>query len=556
MADARLMLDAGTAAYKAAKARDVEALVAVNDALYQSCVTCHQHYRRNYGRGSAAMQTVSETAPIVVSVEGGSVRGAEVDGIRVFKGLPYAAPPVGDLRWRAPQPAARWSGVRDAIAFGAECPQTQYEPGSVYIRPLQKQSEDCLFLNVWTPAKAGERLPVLVWIHGGALTRGSSISDTRDGVPLAKKGVVLVSLNYRLGPLGYLAHPELTAESSHHSSGNYGVLDQIAALEWVQKNIAAFGGDAAQVTIAGESAGSWSVSTLVASPLAKGLFIRAIGQSGGRFSSTPSLSGDGGRATSAEQVGVAFAKAADADSIAALRALPAEKLLSVPGFRTQENVDGWVLPAEIRTIFADKKHNNVSVLVGSNANEMTSLATPAMRPASLDDFKRRIAQQYGTLAAEFETVYGVKNEADAAEAVLASGRDITFSSHMRSWARATTAAGSKAYLYFFTHVPPHPRAKELRAFHASEIPYVFNVVPSSDPREAGFAYTDVDRQLADRMSSYWTNFVKTGDPNGPGLPVWTPYDPASEPYLEIGDAIKTGHHLLKTELDFLERSRR
>ncbi len=554
MTDARLMLDAGTAAYKAAKARDVEALAAVNDALYESCVTCHQHYRRNYGRGSAAMQTVSETAPIVVSVEGGSIRGAEVEGIRVFKGLPYAAPPVGDLRWRPPQPAARWSGVRDATAFGAECPQTQYEPGSVYIRPLQKQSEDCLFLNVWTPAKAGDRLPVMVWIHGGALTRGSGISDARDGVPLAKKGVVLVTLNYRLGPLGYLAHPELTAESPHHSSGNYGVLDQIAALEWVQKNIAAFGGDATKVTIAGESAGSWSVNTLVASPLAKGLFIRAIGESGGRFTSTPPLSGDRGRAPSAEQVGVTFAKAAGAESLAALRALPAEKLLSVPGFRTQENVDGWVLPTEIWTIFAEKTHNNVPVLVGSNANEMTSLATPAMQPASFDDFKRRIAQQYGRLAAEFETVYGVKGEADVAAAMLASARDITFSQHMRSWARATAAVGSKAYLYFFTHVAPHPRAKELGAFHASEIPYVFNVVPSSDPREAGFAYTDADRQLADRMSSYWTNFVKTGDPNGPGLPAWTPYEPASEPYLEIGDPIKTGHHLLQKELDFLERA--
>jgi para-nitrobenzyl esterase len=558
MKDAQLMLDAGTAAYKAAKNRDVEALVAVNDALYESCVVCHQHYRRNYGRGSASMQSQPATqgAPTVVSVEGGAVRGTETDGIRVFKGLPYAAPPVGDLRWRPPQPPAPWKDTRDATAFGAECPQTQYGDGSIYIRPLQKQSEDCLFVNVWTPAKAGERLPVLVWIHGGALTRGSGISDTRDGLPIAKKGVVLVTLNYRLGPLGYLAHPELTAESRHHSSGNYGVLDQIAALEWVQKNIAVFGGDRSQVTIAGESAGSWSVNTLVASPLAKGLFVRAIGESGGRFGTTPSLTEDRGNTSSAEKVGLAFAKAAGADSLKALRATPADTLVALPGFRTQENVDGWVLPDEIRTIFAQKQHNNVPVLVGSNANEMTSLGGSALVPATYEDYKKRIAQLYGANADAFEAAYGVKGEADYPGAMLAVSRDVTFSQHMRSWARATVGAGSKAYLYYFTHVPPHPRAKELRAFHAAEIPYVFNVVPSTDPREAGFAYTDADRKLADVMSSYWVNFVKTGDPNGSGLPIWTPYDPAGEPYLELGTPIKSGSHLLKAELDFLERVRR
>src|SRR5262249_44653588 len=378
MKDAQLMLDAGTAAYKAAKRKDVAALEAVNDALYESCVTCHQHYRRNYGRGQASMQTQTSTAAAdTVSVDGGTLRGTETDGVRVFKGIPYAAPPVGSLRWRPPQPLVAWSGVRDASGFGAECPQTQYDQGSIYVRPLAPQSEDCLFLNVWTPAKAGETLPVLVWIHGGALTRGSGVSETRDGVPLAKKGIVLVSLNYRLGALGYLAHPALTAESPRQSSGNYGVLDQIAALEWVQRNIAVFGGDAAQVTIAGESAGSWSVNTLVASPLAKGLFVRAIGQSGGRFGTTPALSEDRGAVASAEKVGVAFANAAGAASIAALRAMPAEKLVDVAGFRTQENVDGWVLPDQIRTIFAQKAHNNVPVLVGSNAHEMTSLAGSA-----------------------------------------------------------------------------------------------------------------------------------------------------------------------------------
>ena len=488
-----------------------------------------------------------------VAVDGGRITGVVDRGIRLYKGIPYAAPPVGELRWKPPQPVVPWSGVRNASAYGAECPQTQYQVGSIYVRPRQPQSEDCLFLNVWTAAKPGEKRPVLVWIHGGALTRGSSTSDVRDGVPLASKGIVLVSINYRLGPLGYFAHPELTAESPRRSSGNYGVLDQIAALQWVRRNIAAFGGDPARVTIAGESAGSWSVNALVASPLAKALFIRAIGQSGGRFSRTPHLTEDRGSQISAENVGLAYAKALGVDSLAALRQLPAERLVAV-AIRTQENIDGWVLPDEIRAIFERRQHNNVPVIVGSTADEMTPFGVVQTAPKTMEEFRKRLAQQYGDMAAEFETAYGVTSDADIVRATLEVGRDTTFTSHMRNWARATTAAGSRAFLYFFTHIPPSPRAAEMKAFHAGDIPYVFNVVPSTDPREAGFAYTDVDRKLADTMSSYWVNFVSTGDVNGPGLPTWQPYDLASEPYLEFGATIKSGRHLLKTQLDFLEKA--
>jgi para-nitrobenzyl esterase len=502
---------------------------------------------------SLSADSLMNAAAEVVSVEGGQIAGAVDRGVRVFKGIPYAAPPVGDLRWRPPQPVKSWTGVRDASQFGAECPQSQYQGGSVYIRPLQPQSEDCLFLNVWSTAKAGDTQPVFVWIHGGGLTRGSSTSDVRDGVPLAGKGVVLVSMNYRLGALGYLAHPELTAESPNRSSGNYGVLDQIAALQWVQKNIASFGGDPSRVTIGGESAGAWSVNTLVASPMADGLFIRAIAQSGGRFGRTPQLTTDRGSQPSAENVGVAFAKALGVSSVAALRALPAEKIVA-QAVRTQENVDRWVLSDEIRTIFAEKRHNNVPVIVGSNADEMTSLGGAANPPKTLDALRQRLAQQFGEHAAEFETAYGVTSEADIVPALLAASRDTTFSSHMRTWARMTTAAGSKAYLYYFSYVPPHPRARDLRAFHASEIPYVFNVVPSSDPREAGFAYTDRDRQLSAEMSGYWINFIKTGDPNGKGLSEWPSYHAETEPYLEFGTAIRTGRHLLKRELDFLDKA--
>jgi para-nitrobenzyl esterase len=502
-----------------------------------------------FADASGTLMAVAE----VVKVDGGEVGGIVDRGVRVFKGIPYAAPPVGDRRWRPPAPVIPWKGARDATQFGAECPQTPYAADSVFLRPPQPLSEDCLFLNVWTTANAGDRRQVFVWIHGGALTKGSGISDTRDGVPLARKGVVLVTINYRLGALGYLAHPELTAESPQKSSGNYGVLDQIAALKWVQRNITAFGGDPARVTIGGESAGSWSVNTLVASPLAKGLFVRAIGQSGGRFSRTPHLHDDRGSQVSAENVGLAFAKQLRAANIAELRALPADTIAGT-AIRTQENVDGWVLPDEIRTIFASKQHNDIAVIVGSNADEMTAFGGAGNAPKTLDDMRKRLQSQLGDFVAEFETVYGVNTDGDIVPALMAYTRDVTFSSHMRNWARATHAAGSRAYLYYFTHTPPHPRAKELRAFHAGEIPYVFNVVPSSDPREAEFNYSDADRRLAETMSSYWVNFITTGDPNGKGLPAWPIYDPESERYLEMADPIRVGQHLLKQELDFLERA--
>src|SRR5437870_7272066 len=267
----------------------------------------------------------------------------------------------------------------------------------MYYSPPQKQSEDCLYLNVWTAARASDKRPVMVWIHGGALTRGSGVNGVYCGNALAKKGVVLVTINYRLGPLGYLAHPELTSESPQHASGNYGVLDQIAALKWVQKNIAAFGGDPHRVTIFGESAGSWSVNILVASPLAKGLFHRAIGESGGIFNWRAYLKEDRDRVQSAEKVGAAFAKAAGADSIKALRALPAEKIVAIFNddpegrkFRTQPNVDGWVLPDEVRNIFAQGKHNDVPVIVGSNANEMTTLTAPALVPKTMEDYRKHV----------------------------------------------------------------------------------------------------------------------------------------------------------------------
>ncbi len=498
--------------------------------------------------GMTAALGVGAAGTDPVKVDGGSIAGIVEHGVRVYRGIPYAAPPVGALRWREPQPVAAWRGVKDASAFGPRCVQTPYADDSIYIMPDGPMSEDCLSLNVWTTAAPAGRRPVMVWIHGGALTRGWGGTDTYDGAALAKKGVVVVTINYRLNVFGYFAHPALTAESPHHSSGNYGVLDQIAALQWVKRNIAAFGGDPAKVTIFGESAGSWSVNVLQATPLAKGLFVRAIGESGGRFFSTPDLKNDQGRNPSQETVGVSLAKAVGAASLADLRAVPAGTLAAAAGFRTSENVDGWVLPDTVGAIFAAKHQNNVSVLIGSNGNEMTTLTPPSSIPATMDAYRQRVARQYGALAAEYDAVYPAKTEADIAGAVLGSGRDTTFTLEMRTWARRVTEAGQKAYLYQFTHAPALPgTGGRLGAYHASEIQYVFETV--ADRPWA----TDADRRLADTMSSYWVNFATTGDPNGAGLPAWPAYDAAAEPYQELGDHVATKHHLLEAQLDFLEK---
>ena len=498
---------------------------------------------------AAICSRVGYTAPDVVRVDGGQISGTTADGVRVFKGVPFAAAPVGELRWKAPQPVVPWSGVRAAEAFGPQCMQQPYPEGSPYASAPQPTSEDCLFLNVWTTASAVEKRPVMVWIHGGAWTRGSGSTPTYDGAALAKRGVVVVTTNYRLGVFGFLAHPDLTAESPHHASGNYAILDHVAALKWVHDNIGAFGGDPRNVTIFGESAGSWSVNVLHATPLAAGLFHRAIGESGGQFARTSSLA-------DAEQGGVALLKAAGADSIKALRATAAGKLLAIQSFRSVVTVDRYVLHDTVRETFAQKRHNRAPVLVGSNANEWTTLSNPSQFPKTMDAYRQRVETQYGAMAKEYDAVYPVKRDADIAEALLAVGRDTTFTLEMRTWARMVTAGGQRAFLYQFTHVPPGPRAKEWGAYHAAEISYVFGNL-----RNPTFAYTDVDRRLSDQMSTYWVNFAAAGDPNRGGnaskAPAgsikWSPYDLASEAYLDLGDTLVMKNHLLKAQLDFLEQ---
>jgi para-nitrobenzyl esterase len=472
-----------------------------------------------------------------VRVDGGLISGVAGGdpGIRVYRGIPFAAPPVGRLRWRAPEAPAKWDGVRAAAKFSATCMQVPYAEGSPYRTAAEPVSEDCLYLNVWTGAKtAEERRPVMVWIYGGALTRGSGSIGAYDGEEFAKRGVVLVTINYRLGVLGYMAHPELTKESEHHASGNYGMLDQLAALEWVRANIAAFGGDPGRVTIFGESAGSWSVNTLVASPKAKGLFARAIGESGAFFAPLPVLA-------EAEKGGERIAAQLGAASLAELRAKPAEEFAKLASEQARPNVDGWLLPEQVRAIFSQGKQNDVPVLIGSNADEGTAFTPASVTPAA---FKGMAAMRYGPFAEQFLALYRAATEQEARASAAAAIRDQTFGWEMRTWARMQTETGkSKAYLYYFSRVPPTPVGTALGAYHASEIAYVFHHVTSTQ---------EVDRKLSDAMTRYWVNFAAAGDPNGKDLPEWPAYSAKKELAMGLGGEIGAIEIPHKAALDFLD----
>lgn len=470
-----------------------------------------------------------------VRVEQGLLSGVpgSSPSVRVFKGIPYAAPPVGDLRWRAPKPAPAWTGIRKASEFSATCMQTPYPEGSLYRGAPQPISEDCLYLNIWTAANsASEKRPVMFWIHGGAFTRGSGSTPSYDGEHLAGKGVVVVTINYRLGIFGFLAHPELTAESEHHSSGNYAMLDQIAALQWVRRNIAAFGGDPDKVTIFGESAGSWAVNALVASPLAKGLFQRAIGESGANFGRLSKLA-------DLEKAGANLDK-----SIASLRARSAEDILKISA-PFSLNVDGWFLPTDARTIFEKGQQNNVPVLIGSNADEGTAFMPPHITVAA---FEATAKLRFGANAGRFLEIYPASNDEEAWDASAHFMRDQNFGLQMRMWAQLQSKHGkSPAYLYYFSRVPDGgPLARHYGAFHASEIAYVFG---TGDIGRR--PWDDTDRHLSEIISSYWVNFAITGDPNGPGLPKWPQYDEKKDIAMGLGDKVEPIPVPNRTALDFM-----
>ena len=482
------------------------------------------------------------------------------DGVLVFRGIPYAEPPVGDNRWRAPLAKASWEGARPATTFGPACWQRLTPASSVYTRGDLDRDEDCLYLNIWTAAEdAAEARPVMVWFHGGGHTGGWGSAQIFDGTALAKKGVVLVSINYRLGPFGFLAHPALTAESAHASSGNYGLLDKAAALEWVRDNIAAFGGDPGNVTIFGQSAGSWSVCYLMASPLAAGLFHKAIGHSGGCFrGGRPDLAAahEAGLAAAAE-LGV---EGDDAESLTALRALDAEAVLD-SGLGSGAIVDGWFMPGPAREIFAAGEHNDVPVIVGALANEGTTLYAnmPERTEAELVAMLR---EQYGDHADALLAAYEPEVEKSTKWGAQAIQADRSFVWEMRTWARAVESSGSDAYLYFFSQAPPVFRiyvperaAIEMPdgpdgygAYHSGDLAYAFG-----NTGLVGINWTEWDHEISRAMSQYWVNFARTGNPNGDGLATWPRYEAAADEWLEFGSDVKTAREVRKEKLDLFDR---
>ena len=487
------------------------------------------------------------------------------DGVRAFKGIPFAQPPVGDLRWREPQPMKEWTGVRNADQFGPRCMQRTGPMADYWFRS-NGMSEDCLYLNVWTPARSGsERLPVLVYIFGGGFQNGDGSEPRYDGESMARRGIVAVSLNYRTNIFGFFSHPELTKESPNHASGNYGLLDQVAALRWVQQNVAAFGGDPKRVTIAGESAGSLSVSALMASPLSRDLMAGAIGESGALISTLPPRS-----LAETEKDGLDFGEKAGAPSLAALRALSAEKIqealasaappgppgggrgpgaASAPRLRFSANLDGHFLSKPLAQIYEAGEQAKIPLLAGSNSEEMPARVILGESAPTAESFAEAIRKIYGESADQVLKVYAPKTPDEVLQAAtdLASARFIAFGTW--KWTELQLKTGGKpVYRYFYTRIRPRylgmpgqppPAAPEAAAgmappkprgaAHSAEIQYAMGNL-DLDTR---YAWEADDRKVSQTMQGYFVNFVKTANPNGPGLPSWPVYD-ARTNHLRMG----------------------
>ncbi len=494
--------------------------------------------------------------PDPIKTDSGSVSGAsDNDGtVRIFKGIPYAAPPVGDLRWKVAQAPAKWDGVKAATEFSPTCangagggrggrggaPKGGAAKGGAPKAPAgPAPSEDCLYVNVWTPAKAaGDKLPVMVWTYGGGFTGGSGSDDWYNGEALARKGIVVVTYNYRLGLFGFFAHPDLVGESPHHTTGNYAETDMLAALHWVQKNIAAFGGDPRKVTIDGESAGAIAVSAMVGSPEFKGLFIRAAAQSGAWMGL--SIAKQKTMAEAEEQ----GKKAAGTHSIAELRAMStADVSQNLRGVSTGMIVDGWLIPEDQSITYAKGQQNAVDILVGSNHDEGTFFVRGN---TTADQAKTGAEKTFGSLAPDFLKLWPASTDAEASASALARSRD-EVGWHMRTWAELQTKRGKKAYVYYFTHVPPGGGARG--ATHTAEISYMYG-----NPR--GAVWTDEDKKLSDMMTSYWANFFATGDPNGKGLPKWDAYNMKTNDgkAMVLGDTVEFGPQIDVPRLQFFDKA--
>jgi len=480
---------------------------------------------------AAVVAAGGATAQEVVT-ESGAISGVPDHGLSVYEGVPFAAPPIGELRWRPPAPVAPWTGTRTASAFAAACMQ---EGVSMPGETPPAVSEDCLYLNIWAPARrVPGLLPVIVWIYGGGYRNGSASMPLYWGDRLARKGVIVVTIAYRLGPLGFLAHPELTRESPHRSSGNYGLMDQIAALEWVHRNIAAFGGDPTRVTIAGQSSGAISVSVLMASPRAKGLFQRAIGESGGLFE--PLQLAPRYLLANAERDGEKYAASLGVGSLQELRRLPATRLLGGgdAGGVTHPVIEPYLLPITPYEAFVSGQQNDVPLLIGSNAEEARALTDVTNVKAST--FEADVERSFGPLPPPIVAAYPHATDEQARRARLDLERDLRFGWDMWTWARLQARSKrNPVYYYSFRQRPPFPVGSVYEgwgASHFAELWYVFDHL-----NQAPWYWSPADRKLAKVMSSYWVNFATSGNPNAQGVPQWPAFTSTDSKVLYLGDPI-------------------
>ena len=473
----------------------------------------------------AAAPVKASEAPIA-KVETGQLRGVATSGspVQIFRGVPYAMPPVGDLRWREPRPAAHWSGVRAADQFGPRCMQRHMWDDMFFRSPAA--SEDCLYLNVWTPAdlkRAGQaKLPVLVYIYGGGFIAGESSEPRYDGAATAAQGVVVVTLNYRLGIFGFFAHPQLTAESPYKASGNYGLLDQAAALAWVRRNVAAFGGDPKHITIAGESAGSMSVSAMMVSPLTRNLIAGAIGESG---SVLPPLHLR--TLAEGEAAGVRFAEAQQASTLAQLRAIPADKLLSIqdsPGAYWTSVIDNHYFTEKPEATYAASRAARAPLLVGSNSQEGGADGILRGAAPTVENYRAGLRNQFAADAERVFDLYPAAQDSDVIRAATDLASDLFIAASTWNWFDHHRRSGAPTYYYYYAHLRPAPTAFKASgqpaygALHSAEIEYALGNLDANP----SYAWADADRKVSATMNGYFVDFIKTGDPNGKGLPVWTP----------------------------------
>jgi para-nitrobenzyl esterase len=481
-----------------------------------------------------------------IAFQNGGLRGTVTDDVASFKGIRYAAAPVGELRWQPPRPAAPITVETDATQYGNDCMQTRLP----WDQSKSQMSEDCLFLNVWTPTKRSQLLPVMVWIHGGGYVTGSAATPVNDGTALARRGVVVVSFNYRLGRFGFFAHPALSKEAGAAPIGNYALMDHVAALQWVRDNIRTFGGDPNNVTIFGESAGGASVNYLMIMPSARGLFHKAIVESGGSRDSWVPLRSADANARSAESVGVAFAKSAGLEdaSVTALRQLSAEAVVAGLGMRTPNPatfsgpmIDGKVVPAQAFAAFARGEQARVPYLGGSNSDELGQLPAPLVEQMTQAAVERLALSQ-----TEKSRVFALYGEPLARNGAFIN--DVHFNEAARHFAKSVQAKGAPAWLYRFSYVAAANRATQSGAPHASEMTFVFDTLPAALKEP-----TAADREVANLIGAYWVNFAKTGDPNGAGLPRWPQYRPQTHDLLDIeagGAAVR--QRLDAERLDLIE----